>query len=85
MEIGFRDDNGAAKSFPVTLLLPEPTTMRSIAFLSLFLCGITAAPSAPADILVRSDFPGGSAKVISVDSATQTIEIEPQTLPGRGF
>jgi len=85
MEIGFRDDNGAAKSFPVTLLLPEPTTMRSIAFLSLFLCGITAAPSAPADILVRSDFPGGSAKVISVDSATQTIEIEPKTLPGRGF
>lgn len=59
--------------------------MRSIAFLSLFLCGITGAPSAPADIPVRSDFPGGPATVIGADSATQTIEIEPKTLPERGF
>lgn len=41
--------------------------------------------SAPAGITVSSDFEGGSAEVVSVDQASQTVRIMPAFVEGRGW
>jgi hypothetical protein len=51
----------------------------------IFICCFSSASGAGLQLQVHSDFPGGSATVLSIDPANNTVHITPAADPKRGF
>src|SRR5829696_1243708 len=58
--------------------------MRSFSSLVIAFC-LAASGSPAAELRVRTDFPGGSATIESIDQATKTIQLTPGGDPQRGW
>jgi hypothetical protein len=63
----------------------KPLLCLAFVLSGILLCGSSIALGADMQLQVRSDFPGGSAKVLKLDPASNTVRITPADDPKRGW